>query len=197
LDDLHAAIAPFVVRPGWFVYQEKVSEKVMPEYLVSHKVFLRSLTHICKNMSFSKSQLEKVFQRLVVEKQFSELATNELQEDWVEGNCKRVRTACRHLAQARLRRPTPRWLAHIDVGDSIPDSMSQLSSFAGDDGHPDEHGEGEEEEEKERDDEEDKDARAQGSHQDAQDPDSEQDAQGPGAEVSLPTADSNTCSANG
>jgi len=181
LDDLHAAIAPFAVSPGWFVYEENESDKVNPELLVAHKVFLRSLTHTCENLSFNKAQLKKVFQRLVVEKQFSELSTSTLQAHWVKTMGRRVRAACRHLAQARIRKQPPQWLAHIDAG-----AMSQLSSFAGD-GHPDEDGEGEEEEEeKERDEEEDeegKDVRAQDSHRDAQGPDSCQDAQGPEAEV--------------
>jgi hypothetical protein len=164
LDDLHAAIAPFVVSPGWLMYQEKPKDPVKPEILVAQKFLLRSLTSVCKNLSFSKKQLDHVFERLLKEKSFKELNDKESQEDWVETMSKRARMACRHLAQARIRKPPPRWLAHIDVGEVSPDSMSQLSSFAGD-GHLD--GDEEEEETGEA-------AEPAGPPQDAQEPECEE-----------------------
>ena len=131
LDALLAAISPFVVSPGWLLYQEKPTDKVLPDVLVAHKLCLRSLTNLCQNLSFSKTQLEHVFNKLSATR-FKKVLTEEQRADWVQTSCKRLQTACRHVSQARRRNPPPRWLAHIDIGDSFPESsMSQLSSVAG------------------------------------------------------------------
>ena len=147
LDALRDAISPFVVSPGWLMYQEKLADKTLPDVLVAHRLFLRCMTDLCQNLSFGKAQLEHVFNKLSATR-FKEVLTEEQSEDWVQTSCKRLQTAFRHVSQARRRKPPPRWLAHIDIGESFPESsMSQLSSVPGA-GDPD----GRQEEEEEEDD---------------------------------------------
>ena len=131
LTDLRATIKPFIVCPGWLLYQEKFTDKVLPDTLVAHKLFIQSMSNLCPNLSFTKAQLEAAFRLLVVDTGFDERLTGEERIDWVDTNVKRLRVAFRHVSQARLRKPPPRWLAHTDVGDTIPDSMSQLSGVPG------------------------------------------------------------------
>jgi hypothetical protein len=183
LDDLRAAIKPFIVSPGWLLYQEKFNDKVLPDTLVAHKIFIRRMSNLCPNLSFTKAQLEAAFRLLVVDTGFDRRLSEEERCDWVDTSVKRLRVAFRHVSQARIRRPPPRWLAHIDVGDTLPDTMSQSSSvpIAGDT-----HGNREEEEEddEEEEDEEEEEKEEQGA-----------DAQLPETEVLTCTIDNDASSA--
>jgi hypothetical protein len=147
LDKLHAALAPFVTDVSWLVYQDRANDPVKPEILVAHKLMLRALTHLSPNLSFSKSQLQNVFGKFIQEGGFKELADTDQETDWVETQQKRLHMACRHLAQARLRKPPPKWVTCIDgesEGSQLPMSQPSLddSTPAG------QKEEGEEEEEK-------------------------------------------------
>jgi hypothetical protein len=115
-----------VTSESFLYYPEKPSDPVKPDTLVAHKYLVRALTDVCPNLSFGKKQLEAVFAEIAGVKRFKALNTKELAEDWVETMSKRIQIACRHVAQARLRKPPPKWLAHIDNGDSFP--MTQAGS---------------------------------------------------------------------
>jgi hypothetical protein len=131
---LHAVLAPFVTSVGWLLYQESATDTVKPELLVAHKFLIQALTSLCANLSFSKKHLEVVFRMIERERLFPELLNDDAKKDWVETMSSRVFMACRHIAQARLRKPTkPRWLANIDGDDSQP-PMSEESQAS-------EHGE--------------------------------------------------------
>jgi hypothetical protein len=143
LDDLHAAIAPFVVSPGWFLYQEKANDQVKPDLLVAHKHFISSMSCVCGNLSFSQAQLVHVFKKLFVELGFEEMLTEHEAKDWVDSTVRRVRVAFRHVSQARVRPVPPRWLAHIDG------AMSQLPDAGSSHGRAAEEEEEEEQEEEE------------------------------------------------
>ena len=75
---------------------------------------LRSLTQLSANLSFSKKQLESVFQGLLEEKQFQEISDPDFGEDWVLTLCRRLHMVCRHTDQARLREPPPKWVLLLD-----------------------------------------------------------------------------------
>ena len=126
LDQLHAALAPFVTQASWLQYTDRPNDPVKPEILVSHKLMLGALTLVSPNLSFSKTQLQSVFRKFMQEGEFKELADVDQENDWVETMQKRLHMACRHLSQARLRRPPPKWVAMID-GDSSQLPMSQPS----------------------------------------------------------------------
>jgi hypothetical protein len=124
VEDLHAAIRPYVTSTGWFQYHEKVSEHIRSDILVANKQLLRTLTELSPNLSFNKSQLEQVLNRLLDEKAFPELTDQSSRDHWVDVYCKRLQVACRHTSQSRLRKPPPKWLSLIDEDGA--DSMSQM-----------------------------------------------------------------------
>jgi hypothetical protein len=127
IEDLHAAIDPYVTSTGWFQYQEAFGEPIKPDILVAHKDLLRTLTDVCPNLSFSKSQLTSVLKRLLEEKAFEELEEPAAKKHWIQTYIKRLQVACRHMSQSRLRKPPPKWLAFIDDGgDTFMSEMTGL-----------------------------------------------------------------------
>ena len=112
--ELQAALSPFVTHCAWLQYPEKANDKVRPDILVAHKIMLRVLGQLSANLSFSKKSFESVFQGLREEKQFQEISDPEFGEDWVQTMCRRMRMVCRHAAQARLRKPPPKWVLLLD-----------------------------------------------------------------------------------
>ena len=64
VDELHGVLDPFVTHVSWLQYQDRVSDPVKLEILVAHKFLLRALTRISPNLSFNKTQLVTVFERL-------------------------------------------------------------------------------------------------------------------------------------
>jgi hypothetical protein len=128
-DELQSVLSPFVVHSSWLLYPEKANDKCRPDILVDHKLMLTALTKLCANLSFGKKAIESAFQGLREEKQFQEISDPDFGDDWVQTMCRRLHMACRHLAQARLRKPVPKWVLLIDgVG-----SMSQASGSGGHD----------------------------------------------------------------
>jgi hypothetical protein len=126
--ELQSALSPFVTHSAWLQYPDKTNDKVRPDILIAHKGMLRCLTQLSRNLSFSKKQLESVFQGLREEKQFQEISDPDFGEDWVQTMCKRLHQACRHTAQARLRRPPPKWVRLLEMGGhggSVCDDESQ------------------------------------------------------------------------
>lgn len=126
VDQLHGVIAPFCTHVAWLLYQEKPKDPVKPDLLIAQKLLLKALTAISPNLSFTKSQLEAVFERLQGEKGFEELLDEDMRAEWVETNRRRLYMCCRHLSQARLRNPQPKWLALVD---DRWGPQSQSSSF--------------------------------------------------------------------
>ena len=125
--DLQAALGPFVTHSAWLQYPDKANDKVRPDILVAHKSMVRSLTQLSANLSFSRKQFESVFQILREENEFQEISDPEFGEDWVQTMCRRLRMVCRHTAQARLRKPPPKWVLLLDsMG-----SESQASEMGG------------------------------------------------------------------
>ena len=145
-DELQAAIAPYVKDVRCLQYKEKSDEQIMPEVLVAHKQLIRSLTHVCPNLSCSRKQVQEVFEEIQKEKQFKELFNKDLQSEWVEVMSKRLYMVCRHVAQSRLRQPGPKWLALIDNEGGQMSSMSDVGDPAA--GHPPEQKEEKEEEQR-------------------------------------------------
>jgi hypothetical protein len=146
LDQLHAALTPFVTDVSWLQYQDRANDPVKPEILVSHKLMLNAITLVSPNLSFSKKQLQNVFGRFIQEGGFEELVNTDQEKDWVDTMQRRLHMACRHVAQARLRPNPPKWLAFID-GQS-ESSQLPMSQPSPDDSMPSGQKEGGEEEEK-------------------------------------------------
>ena len=107
-------LRPHVKHVKWLRYNEKPTDKALPDALVAHQALMRQLTGLCKNLSFKKEQVEEAFNKIMLENDFEALSSPELQTDWVETMAKRVRLMCRHLAQARIRKPCPKWVLLID-----------------------------------------------------------------------------------
>ena len=127
---LHEVLTPFVNSVGWLHYVEKPEHPIKAPILIAHKDLLKACTKICPNLAFTKSVVTQVFQQLLKEKAFPELATKEAAEDWVDTMVNRFRSACRHCAQSRLKKPPPKWLQHIDgmAAAGAADDFSQASS---------------------------------------------------------------------
>ena len=127
VEDLQSAISPYVTSTGWFQYHENVSEGIRSDILIRNRQLLKTLTELSPNLSFSKSQLEEVLGRLLDEKAFHELNDQSSRDHWVEVYCKRLQAACRHTSQARLRKPTPKWLSLLSpIDEDGADSISQM-----------------------------------------------------------------------
>jgi len=113
-EELFETLQPFVKHAGWFKYLEKPSQPVNSAILVSHKVMIRAVTAICPNLAFTVTLLTAVFRQLADDAAFDSLQTEADKMDWAETMTKRFKTACRHVAQSRLKKPRPKWLMHID-----------------------------------------------------------------------------------
>ena len=59
VEDLHAAISPYVTSTGWFQYQENVSEGIRSDIRVANKQLLKTLTELSPNLSLSKSSVHQ------------------------------------------------------------------------------------------------------------------------------------------
>ena len=121
------ALRPFVSSVSWLKYGEDlVKSPLQQEVLTAHKEMLASLHKLSPNLSFTKKAVEEVLQLLATEKGFEVLSTEELTQDWVVTNAKRLRCACRHVGQALLKKPQPKWLALIVA--SLPASPDAMGS---------------------------------------------------------------------
>jgi len=145
-EDLLEGLRPYVTSAAWFQYQEKLSDPIRPDILVAHKHLVRTLTELSPNMSFASGQLKQVLTMIMRERCFEELQDDDSCDDWVQTCSKRIQTACRHIAQARLRKPPPRWLALVydgGDGDSIEvEPQLNMSSIEVEDSAADGHGHG-------------------------------------------------------
>ena len=108
-------VRPYVGHAAWLQYGEKPNSPVQPAVLVAHASMFKELAGLCWNLPFKKETMELVFQTLVSEKNFSNLQTKELQEDWVETNAKRLKLMCRHISQSQIKKPPPKWTKHFEM----------------------------------------------------------------------------------
>ena len=76
---------------------------------------MQTLTKLAPNLAFKRETVEQAFQMLADARKFDALSDPDDKEDWVETMSRRLRSACRHVAQARVKKPPPKWLRRIDV----------------------------------------------------------------------------------
>lgn len=107
-------LAPFVKTAGWLSYGEKTSSPLHVPTLIAHKALILALSSICSNLSFTKETVTDAFVDIASEKKFSVLSTDALKTEWCESMSAQLRTACRHVAHARVQTKTPKWLEHLD-----------------------------------------------------------------------------------
>ena len=107
IHSLVSVLAPFVVTVTWFHYNEGTDAKLKSYVPVAHRKLFRALTQLCPNLSFKKATMVKAFTELQGGKNFKELDSPEKQADWIDTMCARLRNACRHVAHARCKTPSP------------------------------------------------------------------------------------------
>ena len=115
VDELCAALSPYVINPGWLQYPCKAGDHHRPDILVAHKSMLRSLSSLCTSLSFSKKTMQACFQKLLEEKNFERLQSADVKADWVDTMVKRMHWMCRHVAQAKIKKPKWVFLIFADM----------------------------------------------------------------------------------
>ena len=97
--ELADVIAPFASIPNWFKYSEKdIKGSFKPKEISKHKGFFMELRKLQGNMSFAQSVMGASF--LLVSAAHEEWGMSESQrKSQADVLARRVRTACRHIAQ--------------------------------------------------------------------------------------------------
>lgn len=109
IKQLERIIEPFVTKLKWCAYA-KDNEKTDPKTLVAHGELLENLYKEQPNMAFKQATMLLVFMDIGQRKNnIWGLPEDELR-DWASTMAKRVRLMCRHVMQAKIRKPQPRWL---------------------------------------------------------------------------------------
>ena len=114
MDELCAALSPYVTNHAWLQYPCKAGDAHRPDILVAHKSMLRSLSSLCTTLSFSKKTMQACFEKLLEEKNFERLQSADDKADWVDTMVKRMHWMCRHLAQAKIKKA--KWVSLIFEG---------------------------------------------------------------------------------
>ena len=112
--ELAAVLRPFADSPGWLAYEEKhCAGAVQPKVLLVKGALLNALKSLQDNLSFAqKSMLDAC--RIIGEEQkvaWRLSAADAKQQP--EVLARRLRLACRHIAQARARGKPPAWVKQL------------------------------------------------------------------------------------
>ena len=113
VEDLVAAIKPFVTKLKWLQYGEDPKSKVMMPVIVAHTFFLKALYDLQENLAFLQSSTKATF--LSIGRTMNDtwqLSDTDL-DDWAETMAKRTRTMCRHLQTSMSRVPRPKWTTSL------------------------------------------------------------------------------------
>jgi hypothetical protein len=111
--DLHAILREFIVSPWWLKYPEKPKDPIKKSIIVAHGDVLRKLRELAPNLSFLSSDVKAALAKIADEQNDWPLLKEEI-TDWIDKNDKRLRTMCRHTAQALLKkRGEQHWLTMV------------------------------------------------------------------------------------
>jgi hypothetical protein len=113
-DDISAALADFATKPGWFKYSEEDGKGALnTKLLQSSRCVFVELHKLTENLSFSQKEMEKAM-RTIGENHAAEWTMTSLQlDEQAKVMSKRLRTGCRHIAQAMRKEPQPKWVKAI------------------------------------------------------------------------------------
>lgn len=117
-DEIADALRPHAQQLSFVWYAEDLNAKLDATLLVRHDRVLLSLRQLHRRLTFTKRQVTDALQILLQEKldAGSWTLSEHDQEDWVKTMDLRLRSMCRHLAQAMLKNPPARWVEGMASG---------------------------------------------------------------------------------
>ena len=134
--ELALLLRPHVGGVGFVTYRQTTLDK---ELLIGHAPLLKALHAACPRMTYKKKTMENALRLIGAEKNAVWGMTAAQLEDWATTQAARVRTMCRLLAQAWLKKPGARWLATFGFegepddsdGDEVPPDKGQPTWYYG------------------------------------------------------------------
>ena len=127
IDVVVQKLVEVVDTPGFLQYCEKSGDVLQRAALIRSREVFVALRDCQYNLSFAKTQMQGISSGLADKTNKFSLPDPASRADWIETMERRVRAACRHVAQARLKNPRCSWLRQL-FGDAdgnqlrIPDS---------------------------------------------------------------------------
>lgn len=118
LEELSAAIAPFLMHPNFIQYGETMGSPLQINKIIPHRELWRRLREKQPNLSFVQSALEDCLEATyhkVKDKWPKELARDELAA-WKVRLARRIRAQGRAIAQAQRKNPQAGWLLQLWKG---------------------------------------------------------------------------------
>ena len=119
-EELANIVKPYASVVGWLQYGEKTASPVQQTVLVAHAQMFSELFEASGTRAFTKLVCTQMFEIILDQNKYPELPTQELKDMWVEANTKRFKLMCRHLAQAKLRKPPPEMVETFREGWRVP-----------------------------------------------------------------------------
>ena len=131
IDCLAEAIQPHVTGMHWLQYDEtSKGAKVQAEELKTLKPVVSSLKALQNNLSFTQSDMKAVAKKIHDAIGASWKLSDDEQLDWADAIAKRVKVACRHVAQAHVKSPTtPRLQSIRDEAITVSDSPDYFYGY--------------------------------------------------------------------
>lgn len=127
-DDIATALTEFATKPGWFKYCEEDGKGALnTKLLQSSRSAFVELHKLTENLSFTQKEMEKAM-RDIGDKHAAEWEMSPVQlDEQAKVMAKRLRTACRHIAQALRKEPQPKWVKAIFDEAAPLDGNSELA----------------------------------------------------------------------
>lgn len=131
-EELADVLREFSTSPSWFQYHDKDGPGALkPQNFIKHNTLFQALAKKQKNLSFSQSIMQAALFSIAQDKQ------EEWALSWAEVLqqpgviARRIRIACRHIAQASAKDKPPGWLADVMQDSAEAASVSGEFSFFG------------------------------------------------------------------
>ena len=120
--ELCSIFLPHVTSPTWLAYAETLTAPIRAGVLVAHKGWLVPLAKVAPRLTFTQGLVQEAFANVLANPKLPfQLPEDQLQQ-WISVMARRVRTMCRHIAQARLKTPKASWILAMCFDESSPPS---------------------------------------------------------------------------
>ena len=123
--DVANKLVAVVESPNFLMYSEKASHQLNSAALLRSRDVFVILREFQYNLAFSRTMMVNILKELDARSTKWEFTKAEDLETWLDTMQARIRAACRHIQQARVKNPSCTWLREL-FGDvhqlSIPES---------------------------------------------------------------------------
>ena len=115
---LEAILLPFCSRPSWINCPESFRAPFDQKLIVKRDKLIGELHQVASNLSFVKTIMEAALRPVIIHKVENQqwALTEAEQTDSVQTITARIRTVCRHVAQAMCKKHPLAWLRLLPIG---------------------------------------------------------------------------------